>query len=168
MRWPVLLFWGRGLLWLSQTWPSKDAPARLRDGGRSGVSDYKLHWRCCVSLWSLTLLVCGGGGEGWGGGGWWKMTPERGTPDRSCSGGPHRKVDYLPSCVTGFCWIPILSLSVPGPSALPAPQFSCVLPLTSPVAGIQNSKSLYVCMCKVYLFQIEWEEIRDGGKPWET
>lgn len=55
------------------------------------------------------------------------LSPGRGAHTNCCSESPHRKVNSLPSCVPGFPQIPTLNLSVPGPLAYPASQFSCVL-----------------------------------------
>lgn len=61
----MLVLWGRGPLhWLNHICFSKDAPAGCRGVG-FGISDSSLHWRCRVSLWSLTVLM--------GDRGWWKM-----------------------------------------------------------------------------------------------
>lgn len=57
------------------------------------------------------------------------LLPREGSSGCCCSENFHRKENNLPSRVSGFSLIPILNVSVPGPQAHLATEFSYVLSL---------------------------------------
>lgn len=70
----------------------------------------------------------------WVGGKWHHTTflsLKMGVHTCHCSGSSHWRANNLPACVSGFCQVPALTISVPRPLACPGPEFYCVLSLTS-------------------------------------